>query len=490
MIKILVKPFFVMCFLVICFSCEKDLYEEATIEQRQGIKSRRISFEELNTNIKVIKELNLVKQKLKPTLLGNERIISVGDFFIETDDVLLLEYGELKSYTFPVYFTEDDAKLKNLVISEKLDGTYESKVLEYDLTPQEKIDLTNDDLKSITNPIVTTRVSSYEIGVQCVTVTITYLVACSDGYYHNGTDSTEWTPCYATSPPKIKVISEVFCGGGGGIPTPIPDIGVPGNSGGGPGGTPTLPLDYPNPQTNPEEYQNGITQPINPNLNNVLPTLNPCAELIAKDIDSVFNAKMIELNNKAATQNFESAYILYQNAIDGLQLSNEITGNQNAASANLIFQSNSTNSQSNFNAIAAIHCHLDDGSTFKVFSYADIIALAHIATISTRPPNELAIYVTTNSGTFALKVNNRILLRNKKSLLEANLRQNEIDFDNLVKTNFDLNKQKLGFLKFINTITGIGNPGIDFYEKDTATNKWNLLTLSSNGTAIIPIPCN
>ncbi len=113
-----------LCFLLFVVGCEKDLYEEGLIEQRQGIKSRRISFDELNTNVKVIEELNLVKEKLKPNLIGNERIISVGGFFIETDDVLLLEYGELKSYTFPVYFTEEDAKLKNLVISEKLDGTY------------------------------------------------------------------------------------------------------------------------------------------------------------------------------------------------------------------------------------------------------------------------------------------------------------------------------------------------------------------------------
>jgi len=492
-IKNLCKVFLMMCFLLIFVSCEKDFYEEGLKEQKRGITSRRITFDELKTNPKVIGCLNDAKEKLKPKLIGNERIINVGDFFIETDDVLLIEYGGLKSYTFPIYFTEEDAKLKNLVIAEKLDGTYISKVLEYDLTIQEKADLANDVLKTITNPIEVTRLN---YSVACNEVFVFEITPCSHpGGPHNASNPQDWGGCQADVKPTIKIITQIVCGfGGGGDPTwdnpgnPPDTGGVPSGTGGTSSG---IPYDYPNSQTNPEEYENGITQPVNPNLNNVNPTIKtPCSELIEKDIDSVFNAKVIELKGKASTQNFESAYALYQNPIEGLLLSNEFTGNANAASVNLTFQSNSTNSQSAFNSIGFMHCHLDNGTTFKVFSYSDIIALAEVATISTRPQNELAIYVTTNSGTFALKVSNKILLKNKKAFLELDKDNFERDFKKEVMINFSLDKQKLGFLKFINNMAGIGNPGIDLYEKNTTTNKWNLLTLSNNGTAIISIPCN
>ena len=297
--KTLYRISFMICFLLFFVSCEKDFYEEGLKEQKRGITSRRITFDELKTNPKVISCLNDAKEKLKPKLIGNERIINVGDYFIETDDVLLLEYGGLKSYTFPIYFTEEGAKLKNLVIAEKLDGTYDTKVLEYDLTAQEKIDLANDELLTVSNPIVTTRINNNE-NLGCITISISYLQPCSDGYYHNGTDATGTSMCHATSPPRIKVITAVFCGGGGnnGIPGNPPDTG--GDPTGTGGTQSSIPLDYPNSQTNPEEYEDGITEPVNPNLNNVNPTPNtPCNKIKSKTSSAAYMAKFNTINTPA-----------------------------------------------------------------------------------------------------------------------------------------------------------------------------------------------
>ena len=276
------------------------MYEESMIEQKQGIISRRISFDELRTNPNIIKELNAAKAKLRPNLIGNEngRIINVGDFFIETDDVLLLEYGGLKSYTFPIYFTEEDAKLKNLVIAEKLDGSYDSKVLEYDLTAQEKIDLANDNLKTITNPIVTTRLDN---SIDCTQISYLVIVACSTGQ-HNATNVGEWHNCVASQLPRVKVITEVICNGGGGaIPSGTPDVGGSTNQSGGSNNG--VPYDYPNSQTNPEEYENGISQPVNPNLNNVnIQSSDPCIKIKAKTSSAEYMAKF---NNINTLNNFE-----------------------------------------------------------------------------------------------------------------------------------------------------------------------------------------
>ena len=208
-------------------------------------------------------------------------------------------------------------------------------------------------------------------------------------------------------------------------------------------------------------------------------------------MDSIFNLKMTDLKSKAANQGFESAYAINQNASEGLLVGPEFTGDPNGVGKGreVNLQLGSSIYAAAANCIGFIHCHLDDGTTYKVFSFSDIYALAQIASISTRPKTEFAIYVTTSSGTFALKVNNKILLKNKKDFMDVGWKEFEDKFDKLVKKEYTYDKQKLGFMKFINAMPyNIGNPGIDMYEKVNGT--WNKLALASNGNNVTSTPCN
>jgi hypothetical protein len=226
-----------------------------------------------------------------------------------------------------------------------------------------------------------------------------------------------------------------------------------------------------------------------PGLVSELETEDPCQQLNKKDTSSVFTSKIVDLTNKAAVQNFESAYIMYENAVEGTSFSDLLNGTPEKKEVYIDYGGALTQAVSN--TIGILHCHLDDGTTFKVFSFSDIIALGEIVKRSTRPTAEFAIYVTTSSGTFAIKVNNRMLLNNKLDMLKFGQNSFEEDFENKFKITDNLETQKLGFLQFINTIRGVGNPGIDFYQKDVTTGKWNKLTLDpTNNNRIIETPCN
>jgi hypothetical protein len=144
----------------------------------------------------------------------------------------------------------------------------------------------------------------------------------------------------------------------------------------------------PNPETDSDE-ETVVNLPIQ----TIILRNDPCKDLKDKSENISFKEKMEELKGKAATQNFESAYAMYQNPAEGLSFSPEATGTVNEPAVELTLNMSST--QTPTNAIGFIHCHLDNGTTFKVFSFTDIIALAYVASVSTRPTSELGIFVTT-----------------------------------------------------------------------------------------------
>ena len=137
-----------------------------------------------------------------------------------------------------------------------------------------------------------------------------------------------------------------------------------------------------------------------------------------------------------------------------------------------------------------MHCHLDDGSTFKIFSFADLVSFAELAKLSTRPTSELYMYVTTDSGTFAIKINDREKLKKKlTSLNEISYILYDRTFSSYVKNTDDLETQTKGFLKFLKNTPGLENPGIDLYRKYD-NNQWKKLALSPNNIVIDPTNCN
>ena len=200
----------------------------------------------------------------------------LNNFKIDTDEGVYLQYANLHSFTFSIHREVDNGKLENLVLSYQNDGTYNVKILKYDLTAQEKIDLQNDRLKTIQNPIITIPLQSFNTNLvfdSCGEYTETIYVTCSSGHHSfgNGTafDCSFWNLSGGT-PPRVYTVTKYKCidaGGssGGGGSSPI-DSGFGPNPtpGGGGGGLVdnTYPIKYPTHETNPVDYEEGISAPV------------------------------------------------------------------------------------------------------------------------------------------------------------------------------------------------------------------------------------
>ena len=265
--SILKKLVLISCFSAVLFtSCEKEPLEAEHANYESNIKKTKVNFDDLKKNEKafnVFKSLNLTDTK--PNIKNsNVQNATSYNFEIDFNDGTHFSYHNLESYTFPIRRVIDNGLLENIVISEHTDGRYYAKLLKYNLTLQEKIDLANDELKSIQNPIVTEVLGEYSFGNQiqsdCGWVTITTITACANG--HTSTSQCNLT---GSAAPRIKTITVAIpcnddSGGGGTGDGSGGYYGDPFNGNGGGGGyiTPS----FPNDSTPTEYYENGISEPV------------------------------------------------------------------------------------------------------------------------------------------------------------------------------------------------------------------------------------
>lgn len=510
-------------------ACEKDLCEDV-INQDKQISIKQISLEKFNSKMRQTKnkpdiERFMVSSKNSSVLSRTE---NTSEFEIITDDIKEITQGDYTSYTMYVKTSDTSNNIYNITI-EEVDGYTTFFITKY--IPNTNW-LENKD-QPFNGEIITFRESNTNSGGAVSLQEYLDLIndelyaAAGGGGSISGTESgVSWSSGLGGSPiypqncngtvnttyilePKMCSLNRHWpwqtCSLGDGAQpyyeltpyyTCVPSTTGSGNTsgsgnttggntlGGGSSGTGTGTSSGISTGTT----TGSITTIVDPIEEEEKKT--PCEELIENDSISDFNTKMAELKIKAGTQDFESAHAIYQNAVDGLIVGEEFTGqsNSNGEGREVYLSLNSSITTNTINCVGFIHCHLDNGTTFKVFSLDDIIALALIANYSTRPTSELAIYVTTNSGTFALKVKNKVLLRSKIDVLRFSYNQQEEKFRELIKKNQTYSEQKLGLVKFINNMPLIGNPGIDLYEK--VGNTWNQLNLSTNGNSITSTPCN
>ncbi|MEN0080854.1 hypothetical protein [Flavobacterium lindanitolerans] len=371
------------------------------------------------------------------------------DFIVDTNQIIQTISGGKTSYAFlmtPKNGEKEDSRFY-LIVYDK-EGSWLDMVIQSDVF----IDADGNPNETGFREIY----ASAARGTGCTTV-FTWVIKCNrkgkcaDGVCDRG------SIC-------LKAGSERICGNDkedyldGGWTKPLqPD--------GGGGGSP-------NPETDSDE-ETVVNLPIQ----TIILRNDPCKDLKEKSENISFKEKMEELKGKAATQNFESAYAMYQNPAEGLSFSPEATGTVNEPAVELTLNMSST--QTPTNAIGFIHCHLDNGRTFKVFSFTNIIALAYVASVSTRPTSELGIFVTTASGTFALKVNDRIALKNNLLWMQMAQKSYEKEFAEKVDKDHPLDKQVLGLLRFMKKAFKDRTLGIDLYQQDS-NGTWEKLELSNN----------
>lgn len=268
--------FLVLSFILMLFSCTTVDLGNLNHDSKAGINSRKITFSELQKHTKVFNLVNEFNQTpYGSTSKLNKNIKNTTEpLTVDTHEGLYLEYANLHSFTFPIHREIDNGKLENLVFSYQNDGSYKIKILKYNLTPQEKIDLEHNQLKTIQNPVITIPINSGTTHFKiksCDVENQTIWVACSEGV-HNSSNINDWAKCEAATPPRVYTVSRFNCleageststGGAGNFPV---NGGDTYGSAGGAGGVNDYSVNYPTPQTNPEEYEQGISTPINPSL--------------------------------------------------------------------------------------------------------------------------------------------------------------------------------------------------------------------------------
>lgn len=274
--QILIGYLTIVAFLLTT-SCEKEDFEEHTIHE-SNIKRERVNFLKFRENENAFKTYEKLNENIEQSRSQNSRSIDLNtlDFEINFNNGLHLTYHNLESYTFPIRRVVNNGLLENIVISEHTDGKYYAKLLKYNLTAQERINLAKGELKSIQNPIITEVLGEYTFanrsGICYESVQV--ITSCGAGVHHGGNIGS-WGSCTSSQLPSLKTITiATACddnqGGGGsnfnyGFGTGNGSGGYYGNLfTGGEAGGPTgyISPSFPNDSTPIGLYQNGISEPV------------------------------------------------------------------------------------------------------------------------------------------------------------------------------------------------------------------------------------
>lgn len=478
---------FSLLLILVLVSCQQD-DNIKNMNSSSGFKT--ISFEDLQSQPKALQKINSI-------ITSMESKSGVYDskyrFTVNTDQILMFEDSGFQSFTFSITPDHDKGYVENLVLNLEEDGSYSVYCAIYNLTSQEKellaqnkhVDLNR---KSFLCPLpefsTTTIIKSNQIGVPYMVNGGCYVIM----FVRAGS----WSNIPSQIEASIWIEQEVeipshFCeeenpdysfteyGGGGGpepIPyfdTPVPVWEAPITDTDGPAGN------WGNGGNQGDKPKPIITRPI---LKEPGIISDNCTDLKNKSDNAVFKAKLDELRGKAASQNFESGYVTYSDAQGNMSFSPELKGTGNNQLEGKAVVIDLTSGGASTDAINVVHSHLDDGSTYKIFTPADLYSFCRLVKESNKPASDLAMYVVTGSGTFALKVRDAAVFESYLINFLVNANALDKDFERYVKIDSPLDKQIKGFLKFMKYSFGDSDVNVDLYQLDVANNTWSNLELN------------
>lgn len=416
-------------------------------------------------------------------------IDSVNNFTVETDEVLLLEYANLHSLTFPIHRNEPNGLLENLVLSYQNDGTYKAKILQYNLTEQEKVDLANNNLKTISNPIVTLPINfdTNLVVNACEVVTETVYFYCSSGEHSYSTGTAQlcefWVPGSNGFPPRmatkttIKCIDEGGSGTGGDTTDPNYD---PSGGGGGDGTNNNYPVDYPTPETDPSEYEEGISTPVKPKLD--APQKTPCEHLQTMLNNQITYNRLYNLRNNT-NLNYETGFCVKKDSQFGrLDPLPADASTQNP---------NEIKMETGDNYVGAFHTHplASSTQTTPMFSDGDINWLFWVAFDNKIPRNqkdysEFFLTLTVPQGTFAIKIKDwqkfsdfrmSSIWTNSNNFRKGKIMKLRNKFE-AIRPNGDFNRMKNALLEILQ------DSGVGLYQANEDLSSWKELELAPGAT--------
>lgn len=134
------KLFFFSTAVILWGSCQNDdgITRPATESE---ITSRYISLKELKQKTADFENFKEAENKLKSQAKNNNAKMAYDSnlgFYIDTENILLIEKDGYHSYTFPILRDEGEGKIENLVISFNSGMEMQACISQYDLTVSEK----------------------------------------------------------------------------------------------------------------------------------------------------------------------------------------------------------------------------------------------------------------------------------------------------------------------------------------------------------------
>jgi hypothetical protein len=132
------------CSLVIAllFSCRTDdIGEKESLQTGQSIVNRLNEKQLKSKAPAVFEKIKSLRREVINNPQLSRSVSLVGGFHIETDDVLEIIMGQVKTYTFAISKEDDESPLENLVIKVDGQGNLNGAIFEYYLTEEEKRNL-------------------------------------------------------------------------------------------------------------------------------------------------------------------------------------------------------------------------------------------------------------------------------------------------------------------------------------------------------------
>lgn len=139
-----------------------------------------------------------------------------------------------------------------------------------------------------------------------------------------------------------------------------------------------------------------------------------------------------------------------------------------------------------------MHCHLNNATikNFAVFSLDDLISFAKLVQNSTVPSDQLTMYVTSNKGTFAMKIKDKVGFINAINSITPNLYSvYDSMFSTKVKNYKNSNDQAKGLIEFFKS-SGLSTSEVfELYQSDSAFKNWKKLSLDPITNILTPTNC-
>lgn len=143
----------------ILFGCSEDFYETENYDS--GLIFKLLSREQILANQKLTLKINEV-ERTNSQIQGKIVYDTIYNFTINTNSATYINNLGIETYTFEVQRTLGDGKLENLVIREKPNGEFDSFLVKYGFTIEQKL-LENFNPNQYSNPIYTLIDFDYQI---------------------------------------------------------------------------------------------------------------------------------------------------------------------------------------------------------------------------------------------------------------------------------------------------------------------------------------